>query len=139
MARRLFVDSSGWYALIDRRDAWHAMAVRQVEEQVEAGGRLVTTDYVIDESCTLVQARIGHVAALRLLDLLRQTEGVDWEWITPDRFARAEALFRKYRDQGYSFTDCSSFSIMRELRLERAITSDAHFRSAGFQASLARR
>jgi hypothetical protein len=139
MARRLFVDSSGWYALIDRRDAWHTMAVRQVEEQVEDGGRLVTTDYVVDESCTLAQARIGHVAALRLLDLLRQTEGVDWEWITPDRFARAETLFRKHRDQGYSFTDCTSFTIMRDLRLERAITSDAHFRSAGFQVSLARR
>lgn len=139
MARRLFVDSSGWYALIDRRDSWHALAVARVEEQVESGNRLLTTDYVIDESCTLAQARIGHAAALRLLDLLRQTEGVDWEWISSDRFAKAEAMFRKQRDQGYSFTDCTSFVVMRELRLERALTNDAHFLSAGFQVSLSRK
>jgi hypothetical protein len=139
MARRTFVDTSGWYALIDRRDTWHTVAKAEVESLVAAGGRLVTTDYVVDEACTLTKARAGAHAAIRLLDLLRQTTGVTWEWVTSDRFARAEALFRKQRDQAYSFTDCTSFAIMRETRLDRALTSDEHFRIAGFTPLLVAR
>jgi predicted nucleic acid-binding protein len=138
MSRKLFVDTSGWYALIDRKDAWHRPALTQVEAHISAGGRLVTTDYVIDESCTLAKGRAGPNAGIRLLDLLRQTEGVDWEWVSSDRFARAEAMFRKQRDQGYSFTDCTSFVVMRETRLDRALTTDEHFRIAGFHPTLRR-
>lgn len=132
MGRRLFVDTSGWYALIDRRDTWHDVAKDHVARALSGGQRVVTTDYVIGESCTLLKARAGSHAALRLLDLLKATKAVDWEWIGAERFAKCEAFFRKNRDQGYSFTDCSSFVVMRERGLERALTSDAHFRAAGF-------
>ena len=136
MATRLFIDTSGWYALIDRRDAWHATAAQQVAKLLDARGRLVTTDYVVDESCTLARTRAGRVAANRLLDLLKQTGALDWEWIGAERFARTEVFFRKHSDHGYSFTDCTSFVTMRELKLTRALTSDAHFTKAGFEATL---
>ncbi len=42
------------------------------------------------------------------------------------------ALFFRHRDKDYSFTDCSSFVVMRELRLKEALTTDRHFRQAGF-------
>lgn len=137
MARRLFVDTSGWYALIDRRDARHEAAQDEVARALTGSQRVVTTDYVIDESCTLLKARAGPHAALRLLDLLKATSAVDWEWIGAERFAKCEAFFRKHRDQGYSFTDCASFIVMRECGLERALTSDAHFRTTGFTPLLA--
>lgn len=136
MARRLFIDTSGWYALIDRRDAWHAAATQQLATLLAARGRLVTTDYVVDESCTLTRMRAGRAAANRLLDLLSQTRGVDWEWIGTERFARAQTFFRKHGDHAYSFTDCTSFVVMRELRLARALTTDANFTHAGFEATL---
>jgi len=97
----------------------------------------VTTDYVVDESCTLTRMRAGAAAAFRLLELLRRTEWLDWEWIGAERFDRGVALFRKYADQEYSFTDCTSLALMRELRLEAALTGDAHFAHAGFRALLA--
>lgn len=130
------MDTSGWYALIDRRDAWHARARDEVRRLLERRHTLVTSDYVVDESCTLAKARAGSAAAVRLLDLLHQTQSVEWEWIGTERFDRAEALFRKHKDQGYSFTDCASFALMRELRIEAALTSDEHFRAAGFRPLL---
>jgi predicted nucleic acid-binding protein len=97
---------------------------------------LVTTDYVVDESTTLAKARSGAHAAIRLLDLLRETKALQWEWVDAERFARAEAVFRKNADQAYSFTDCTSFALMKELRIETALTSDEHFESAGFSRLL---
>lgn len=133
MARSVFVDTWGWYALIDRRDPEHRRTKALVRRLIREGTRLVTTDYVIDESCTLAKARAGSLAASRLLDLLEGTMALDVEWIGPERFDAAKALFRKLQDQGYSFTDCTSFAVMRERRIARAITSDDHFRIAGFQ------
>lgn len=137
MGRRVFVDTSGWYALMDRRDAWHDRARLEVQRLLGRRVTLVTSDYVVDESCTLTMSRAGLAAAARLLDLLHDTQALEWEWMGADRFARAEALFRKHRDHGYSFTDCASFALMRELRIEAALTSDEHFRAAGFQPLLA--
>jgi predicted nucleic acid-binding protein len=42
-------------------------------------------------------------------------------------------LFFQYRDKNFSFTDCASFIVMRETRLTHALTTDTHFRQAGFQ------
>lgn len=50
-----------------------------------------------------------------------------------DRFEKARHLFFQYRDKDFSFTDCTSFVIMREVRLTHAITTDSHFRQMGFQ------
>jgi hypothetical protein len=132
MVRSVFVDTSGWYALIDRRDPDHARTVALVGSLVRGGVRLVSTDYVIDESCTLAKARSGSTTAYKLLALLEKTKALDIEWIGSERFGRAKDLFRKYHDQAFSFTDCTSFAVMRELDLNEAITKDGHFRIVGF-------
>lgn len=42
-------------------------------------------------------------------------------------------MFFQYRDKDFSFTDCTSFVIMRDIRLTHAITTDRHFRQMGFE------
>lgn len=93
----------------------------------------MTTDYVIDESCTLAKVRSGSKMAIRLLDLLQETGAVEVEWVGAERFDRAEGHFRKHHDQGFSFTDCTSFVVMRERRIHQVVTADDHFRIAGFR------
>lgn len=136
MSRRTFVDSSGWYALIDRRDPAHARAADLCRTLIRDGRRLLTTDYVIDESCTLARARAGSQAAGRLLDVLDQTAALDVEWIGRERFDLAKLLFRKQLDQGFSFTDCTSFVVMEEMEIADALTSDGHFSARGFRPLL---
>jgi predicted nucleic acid-binding protein len=58
---------------------------------------------------------------------------VRWEWVDPSRAEKARAWFSRWPDKSFSFTDCTSFVIMRELRLRRALTTDRHFKQAGFQ------
>ena len=58
---------------------------------------------------------------------------VDLEWIGSEGFELAKAEFRKNRDQAFSLTDCTSFVVKRERRIRAAITTDDHFRIAGFR------
>lgn len=136
MASDLFVDTSGLYALANRRDPARVRAIDMVSRRVAARNRLVVTDYVLDEVCTLAKARAGGHAALRLLEMVEASAGFRIEWIGPDRFQSAETYFRKHLDHGYSFTDCSSFVVMKELGLRDALTTDRHFTEAGFSALL---
>jgi len=50
--------------------------------------------------------------------------------------SKKRALFRKHADHGYSFTDCTSFVLMQELKIRDALTSDHHFVEAGFRVLL---
>ena len=130
-SREVFVDTSGLYALVDKNDAAHAASRDAVGKLLRAGSRLVVTDYVIDETATLAKVRGGSRIADRVLDLVEQSQGIRIEWIGPERFASTQAFFRRHSDHGYSFTDCSSFVVMRELGLARALTTDRHFVEAG--------
>jgi predicted nucleic acid-binding protein len=136
MAREVFLDTAGLYALADRRDPTRQAVIEQVQKLVAAKRAIVLTDYVIDEGATLAKARAGGYAAGRLLELVERSAGIRLEWIGPDRFDAAKAFFRKHADHGYSFTDCTSFVVMRELRLTEVLTTDEHFVEAGFRALL---
>ncbi len=132
-SRELFVDTSGLYALIDRKDAHHGPARAIVERLLRAGRRLVVTDYIVTETVNLAKARSGAHVALRVLELIEQSTGIRIEWIGEARFDLTKAFFRKHADHAYSFTDCTSFVVMRELKLAQALTTDRHFREAGFE------
>jgi len=126
------VDSSGWLAVADERDAAHE-AVRTARDRwLAEGGVLVTTDYVVDETLTLLRARLGLREAHIWWSHVEGSFRVRIEWMTPPRVERARTWFFGWKDQAYSFTDCTSFAVMRELKLTHVLTTDDHFRQAGF-------
>lgn len=132
----VFADTSALYAFVDKSDSSHQMACRIVLDLVGARRRLVVSDYVVAEAVNLANARGGSRVARRVLDLIEQTAGIRLEWIGSARFEQAKAFFRKHADHNYSFTDCTSFVIMRELKLRQALTTDRHFAEAGFEPLL---
>jgi predicted nucleic acid-binding protein len=140
MARSdVFLDTSGLYAIVDKKDANYEAAKDEVGKVTRNGQRLVVSDYIVDEAVTLAKARSGARVALRILDLIEQSVGIRVERIDVGRFDEVKAFFRRHADHAYSFTDCSSFVLMRELELRQALTSDRHFSEAGFEALLDRR
>jgi predicted nucleic acid-binding protein len=132
----VFVDTSGLYALVEKNDAHHRAARRVVEKLLHGGRKLVLTDYIIDETTTLANACSGKHVAMRVLDLVEQSEGIRIEWVGSLRFEATTTFFRKHADHGYSFADCTSFIVMNELELTQAMTTDKHFPQAGFEALL---
>lgn len=130
------MDSSGFYAALDARDSSHQAAAVEITKAVKSGGKLIFTDYIITESLNLAVARRGHHVAGRMLDFLEESNA--WNRISVDAafFDEAVLYFRKHRDKNFSFTDCTSFVVMKSLRLTRALSDDHHFRQAGFQPLL---
>ncbi len=131
--KNLFVDTAGWMAMADRNDA-HYMDSTQVRDNwLEAGGILVTSDYVIDESLTLIRMRLGIDAAEKWWENVSDSPRLKMEWINSERAEKARQWFFRWRDKSFSFTDCTSFVVMKELRLKEALTGDKHFLAAGFK------
>jgi predicted nucleic acid-binding protein len=129
----VFVDTAGWMACADEDDPAHARARASRDEVLEQGSVLVTTDYVIDETLTLVRMRLGLAAAKTWWEQIEGSSRLRWEWIGMDRAERARRAFFRYRDKNYSFTDCTSLVVMQELKLKHVLTTDHHFRQMGFQ------
>jgi predicted nucleic acid-binding protein len=130
---RIFVDTSAWFALTHRRDSAHRRALRVWKELRRQPTRLVTSDYVFDETITLTRVRAGHAAACRLGSFLLRSRVVEITEVTPQVRAGAWELFVRQADMEFSFTDCTSFVIMRELDLHDAFAFDEHFAQMGFR------
>jgi len=130
MAERVvFLDTSGIYAWVNKSDPWHeAMCALPKSE----GCRLVVTDYIVDEACSLFVARKIPHQRRRLFDLIDHSRIVNFSWIGPDIFTKAKELMLRYEDQPFSFTDCTSFAFMKLLGIDEVATTDRHFRTAGF-------
>ena len=125
----VFVDTSGFYAVLDRDDAHHGRA-KAAWERLLRQATLLTNNYVLIETTALVQHRLG-LAALRafshdILPLLQV------EWVSESRHRAAlEALLAAARKK-LSLVDCVSFQTMRECGLRSAFCFAVHYREQGF-------
>jgi predicted nucleic acid-binding protein len=133
----LFIDAGGFYALVSPRSESHELAVGIMEEAAHQKRRAITTDYIIDETATLLCARGLMRLLAEFFRLTEESQALTTEWVTPDRFSAARRFMLKHLDQEFSFTDCTSFVVMKELRLTDALATDHHFRIAGFKPLLA--
>ena len=128
----LFVDTAGWVACADGADLAHRRTATARDAWLQDGGVLVTADYVADETLTLLRLRLGLATAEAWWQQVEGSPRLRWEYVGLMRADKARAVFFRYRDKDFSFTDCTSFVVMRELRLREALTTDHHFAQAGF-------
>ncbi|MGL4513334.1 MAG: type II toxin-antitoxin system VapC family toxin [Lacipirellulaceae bacterium] len=125
----VFVDTSAWYAAWNPREPEHLAARARI---VAASGRLVTTDYVVDELLTLMVSRgQGRIAIAAGHDLWSATTA-DLHLVTAEDLERAWSVFQRFTDKRWSFTDCTSYAVMQHLGVREALSLDDHFRQFGF-------
>ena len=132
------MDTAGFLALWDEADERHGRAVRLQSELVRKHSRFLTTDYIVDETVTLLLVRHSHSAASDFLRTVTTSESLHLHWVTPDRFHTAAEFFARHADKEWSFTDCVSFDLMHELNVRDSFTTDQHFRQAGFNPLLSK-
>ena len=130
--KRVFVDTSGFFALLVEEDQFHHYARRLFQRANAERWRLVTTNVVVIETYALllVRSRGSRHDALRFLDVIEK-DAYQVERIRKTDEARAITLVRAHQDKTYSLCDALSFIVMERLRLTEAIAFDRHFRSYG--------
>ncbi len=118
--------------LADRRDPYHEAAVRERRARSDSPTPLlVTTDYVLDETFTRLFARCSFPVAQKFSEAILKAEEaglLKLERIHPERFREAYRLRLRYKDKpSISFTDLTSFVVMKELGTGDVLTGNAHF------------
>ncbi len=128
----VFVDTSALFAVLDRDDQLHVAARETWADLLSTEeAQLVTSNYVIIESFALVQSRLGMDALRTFNDDVLPVVGIRWVTEEDHRSAAQAVLAADRRD--LSLVHCTSFRIMRRLRLRSAFAFDRHFREQGFE------
>lgn len=129
----VFIDTSFFKALLDAKDEFHTRADNIWEDLLREKSILYTTNYIIDETLTLVRFRCGLSIAMTLRSLINEyAELLNVSRVTVDDDASAWEWFEKPWSK-LSFTDCVSFAVMKRLGLTDVATFDTHFAKAGFK------
>ena len=119
--------------MYDDRDKYHLAAKRSFNTLLDQHVAFLATDYVIAETLTLMQGRLGHRKAVAFGEWLLNAPQVQQVQLDVDLWNEAWHLFEKYDDKEFSFTDCTSFAVMRRERLVDAFTFDHRFEQMGFR------
>jgi len=131
----LFVDTWGWLALRDKAEHRHADIAPVFESFQQPEHRIYTSDFVLDETLTLLFRRLPFAAARESMELLAASveEGSLVSLpITNTRFKAAQAFRIRYQDKpAISFTDLTSMVVMLEFNIHKILTEDSHFAQVG--------
>ena len=124
----VFVDTGAWYASLIPTDPDHSAAITWFNQNQEP---LITTDFIIDETLTLLRARGQKRRAVLVAEAFSAGNLGTIHFLTQPEFQEALEVFRHYADKEWSFTDCTSKVVIDKLGLARAFTFDHHFRQFG--------
>jgi len=126
----IFVDTSAIYAVLDRADENHTRAGATWLRLLESAEPLRTTNYIAVECCALAQRRLGLKAVRTLQEDMLPLMTVSW--IDESVHATAVTALIAANRTKLSLVDCSSFVVMRQLKLQTAFAFDDHFLEEGF-------
>lgn len=126
---KIFVDTGGWFSMVVTSDVDHSSVTGCFA--LFASDTLVTTDYVVDETLTLLRARGYDQRAQMLGEAFFGDTLAIVHYLDEIQIRAAWDVFRLYQDKRWSFTDCSSMVVMETLGITKAISLDRHFRQFG--------
>jgi hypothetical protein len=132
----LFINTSFIYALINPQDQWHKAAVKLNQKLVIKRAPLVTAEFVLTQIANGLSAIKFRQAAGKVIRILLEDELVTVIPAATSLFTRGFDLYENRDDKSWGLTDCISFVVMKEHDLSVALTTDDHFRQAGFRALL---
>ncbi len=127
---RAFIDTSAFYALLDRDDANHRKAKDVWTNLLKNENAFITSNYILVEIFSLIQHRLG-IEAVRGFqnDILPL---VNIEFVAPELHRSGVSALLSASRRNLSLVDCVSFEMMRTLEIRTAFAFDPHFKEQGF-------
>src|SRR5262249_38412083 len=134
--RPIFLDTAYGNALVNTRVQWHDAAVQWERKLSTDKRRLVTTEFVLVEIADGLAAVRFRGQAVQVIATLQASALVEIIPVSSQLFTAALELYRSRGDKDWGLTDCASFVVMNGRGLLEALTTDEHFRQAGFRVLL---
>lgn len=135
MPETVFWDTAAFVALGNADDALHLTAITVSETLAQAQAHVLTTDAVLTEVANTFSKVPWRPIARRLIEAMQESVTVQMATIVhvdDDLWQRGWQLFGERPDKDWGLTDCISFVVMRDHKVNRAFTSDHHFEQVGF-------
>lgn len=123
----IFVDTTIWVAGIDASDTLHGDG-SAVMEALASGdlGPAVTTDFVLDETLTLMKRRGGDVdAVVKAISGIISSPRVTLLFVDEVLFRSAMSTYEKY--EKLSFTDAVTLAVMHQRKIKEIFSHDSDF------------
>ncbi len=124
----IFVDTGVWFSLFVEKEPTHQRTLKWFDSVMEP---LETSDYVIDETLTLLVKRGEHPKALKFGKSVIEEQVAILTFVSESQFNRSWILFQRLSAAGLSFTDCSTHIIARDLGVDKIASFDRHFLTTG--------
>ena len=132
---KVFLDTGAFLALADEDDDYHTAAKSIYTELLQSKAQLLTSNFVLSETYTLIRSRVSHRDATKFMRSLDQT-GIRVLHVGQSIEQTAKAIFARYDDKDFSFVDCTSFALIDHHRLDHAFAFDGHFRQYRFKRNV---
>ena len=132
----IFLDTSGWIALLNGDDEYHAPALELLREFRKTRRDLVTTDWVLAETGNGLARSPAKIPFLKSITTLFQSPQSRLIWIQEEILEAASELYAKIDDKQWGMVDCASFVVMQHEGILEALSADHHFEQAGFRCLL---
>jgi hypothetical protein len=136
MLPAIFLDTSYLLALVNAHDASHTRALESGRDLALSRRKSLTTEAVLFELCNGLSRKPWRKSAVDIVRALRTNLDVVIIPTSPTLLTRSFELFASRLDKEWSLTDCLSFIVMQDQRLKQVLTTDHHFRQAGFEIVL---
>ncbi len=132
---KIFLDTSALVAYYNINDKYHVEA-SEVMESIKRSEipltRFYVTDYIFDETVTFIECVLGnHEFAVKIGEALQTSPLTTIIQVDEDLFTESWGFFRQ--NEGYSFTDCTSFQVIKRHGIDSAFTFDEHFKKIGIK------
>ena len=129
MLMAIFIDTGIFVAARNKSDTNHARAKQMLRRALRAEfGRVVTSDYVVDEAVTVALARThSHQIAVNTGKLIMDSPRIEKLVAGEERFLKAWEKVKTMSGRGLSFTDCMTLVIMEEIGTNKIMSFDSGF------------
>lgn len=128
---KIFLDTSAFFALLDRDDANHQKAKKIWSSLADFDNILITTNYIVVESLALIQHRLGLEAVRGFQEDILPL--INIEWVNADTHRAGVSAFFAASRRKLSLVDCVSFEVMRFSGVKTVFAFDPHFVEQGFK------
>jgi uncharacterized protein len=132
MSKYIFTDTSALIAVLNKKDQYHEQATITLTTILKGPAKFLITTHIFAETITRIARKVSQQAAITAGTHIRNEARIVMVTPTQDAVDQAWDIFQSYHDQQFSFVDCISFAVMREMDLSRAFAFDKHFSIMGF-------